>query len=161
MADPNVLNPGFEADLASWTKNDGDASVTWTRDGSITHNASLGSSKLDNTVAGADDYIFQDLNNLGQGFTPGTTHTVSAWYNVTSFTAGAVSNRGIFIVTFPSSFVFSGPTITAVTADWVNSSVTFALGPIETGFEIRLYSPQGTIFWDDVARDLAPLGAFQ
>lgn len=147
-----VLNPGFEVDLSSWTKQDADVSTTWTRDTTVTNGGSVGSSKLVNTVAGADDYIFQDVNNLGLGLNPGETYIVTAWVNVTVFTAAAVSNRGLAATTFPSGTLFhTGGDITASTGGWILLTLPVQMPANQLGLEVRLYAPQGTTYWDDVS----------
>ena len=146
MALRQVTNPGFEVDLASWVKVDGDASVTWTRDTDITNGGSAGSSKLVNTVAGADDYI-RGEGNITTGFWVPGTYTVTAYCNCTDFTAGALSNRGILVIGVTGGSATA--TLTGVTDGWVRLETSIALSNTHTGISIRLYAPQGTVYWDD------------
>jgi hypothetical protein len=156
-----VANPGFEVDLANWTKNDSNASTTWTRDTSETHDGSAGSSKLVNTNAGEDDYINQPINEIGIGLNPGGLYRVTAWVNCTVFTSGAVENRGLFVVSAQTNAVVLDD-LTAATAGWVQKSVVLPMPLTDTGLGIRLYAPQGTTYWDDIelaeANEFVPLG---
>jgi hypothetical protein len=152
-----VINPGFEVDLANWTKTDSNASTTWTRDTSETHDGSAGSSKLVNANAGEDDFIDQSINNIGLGLNPGGLYRVTAWANCTVFTSGALENRGLFVVGYNSGSTFRDD-LSAATGGWVQKSVQVTLASIDTGLVIRMYAPQGTIYWDDI--ELAEINEF-
>lgn len=146
----NVTNPGFEIDLSDWTKTDADASTTWTRDTGTTNGGSAGSSKLVNTAAGADDFISQFFSIQGNR----SPLLVTAWVNVTAFTAAATGNRGFVIVDAGSLF---SDDITAATAGWVLKQHVYVPKAGSTSIQIRLYAPQGTTFWDDIAaREYGP-----
>lgn len=139
----NVLNSGFEVDLSSWTLTDTDASVTLTRDTATTNAGSAGSAKMVNTVAGADDHFSQQIT-----VTPGE-YQVTAWVNVTVFTAAALSSGGLWAQAKPGN-VTTRSNITAATSGWEQRSVSVTVTPSDTSILIRLYAPQGTVFWDDV-----------
>lgn len=141
---PDVPNPGFEVNLASWSKSqDVDSSLTWTRDTVTTHDGSAGSSKVVQTAAGVDEFVSVPVT-----ISPGTRYIVSVWVNVAAFTAGALSNRGLLAIATPSN-TFANTTITAVTAGWVQHSVEILTGPSDTTLTLRTYAPQGTAYWDD------------
>lgn len=140
-----IINPGFEVDLSGWSKNDADASTTWTRDTTITNAGSAGSSKLVNTVAGADDYITP--TGSVSGIPPSTLVEGRAWVNVTAFTAAAVGNRGLALVS--AGNLVTAP-ITAATTGWVELAVQTTTAAAGGLVEFRLYAPQGTTYWDDV-----------
>jgi hypothetical protein len=151
MPDPLVLNPDFDVDLSNWALTDtAPASVTWTRDTTTVHSGA-GSSKLVNTSAGADDFIGQFVDSAGLGLIGSRTYLLTAWLNVTSFTAAAVSNRGLMVVSQPSNAVAISDDITAATSGWVQKLIVFQLPTTDTGISIRLYAPQATLFWDDVS----------
>lgn len=144
----SVVNPGFEADLSSWSLSDPNASVTWTRDTSVTNAGSAGSSKFVQVDAGADDFIQQSPAATG-----GLTYTLSAWVNVTAFTAAAILNRGLYYIQLPGGSA-GGVTITAATSGWVNLSLDITMASNTTSVSIRLYAPQGTTYWDDISLEL-------
>lgn len=141
-----VLNPGFEVDLASWTLVDANpASVTRTRDTTTTNAGSAGSMKMVNTGSG-DDHTDQTIS----GGVDGVRYTVSAWVNCTVFTAGATGNRGLRVEDIGLQIVVDD-LLTAATSGWVLKSVVVPLPAGGGGLIIRLYSPNGTVYWDDVS----------
>jgi hypothetical protein len=144
-------NPGFELQaglpIFNWA-NVTTVNTTPTVDTSVVHGG-IRSLKLVNTAAGEDSY-YEMLGGGDRIFDrcmPGVTYTVTAWLNCSVFTAGALSNRGLML-----REVAVGTTqvdITSTTAGWVQLSCSIlAVG--FRGIAIRLYSPQGTVNWDDV-----------
>jgi hypothetical protein len=153
---PYVLNPGFEGSLASWALTDADASCTATLETTITNAGSAGSLKMVNTGTGKDDFMRQDINAAASLVPSGYVYQVTAWYNCTVFTSGATGNRGLTLVASPSNDLTNTP-ITAATAGWVQIVCFAKLRTTDKGLVIRLYSPQGTIYWDDISyQQVAP-----
>lgn len=150
---PNrITNPDFESGAASWTAQGG---VTFTAD-TTTFMTGTKCAKLVNTVAGADAYISQIHNVSANPI--GRLLTVSAWFQIQSLTAapyGDPWNRGIFIASSYGGVVIdsNGYAIDQATprSDWVKGTATLWIPPnLAPQVEVRLYAPQGTIYWDDV-----------
>jgi len=139
---PPVLNPNFETDLSNWALTDsGVASVTYTRDTTVFHSG-VAAAKLVNTTAAEDSFIQQQFT-----VTPGLNYTITVWYNVTAFTAAALSNRGIVAFSGTGADLTSF-NITAATSGWVQ--VQIQLNPCTTTMSVRLYAPQATVYYDDI-----------
>jgi hypothetical protein len=143
-----ITNPSFETDETGWTLTDADASVTKTRTTDRAYSGQY-SIKLINTDAGDDDRIAAAISGLDAS----TAYTVSAWLFIESLTAGAVSDRGIYA--YDANDVggtAKTATITSVTplGSWVRLSVTVTMSASPGNLVVRLYSPQGTIYWDSV-----------
>lgn len=149
---PNlVTNPDFESGATGWTANN----VTFTQP---TNNFVTGSksAKLVSTSAWADTQIHQNGIVAGPNGV-GVLVTASAWFFIETFTAAAFGNLGLYIE--------GGPTGSANTinnyfpidnatrrGEWQKTlGVTLWVPPGETwDINVRLYGPQGTIYWDDV-----------
>lgn len=98
------------------------------------------------TTAGGDTYISQTLDCL-----PSQVYTLRAWRYVASITAGAIGNRSLF---YSDDAGTSGGTFTlssgATTGTWVLDTLTLTTGANATTVNVRLYVPQGTVYWDEV-----------
>lgn len=144
-----VRNPSFEntTPLAGWTLSDnGASSLTGTASTDRGH-AGPTSIKLVNANAGEVDFA----EYLLSGLTNGTTYTASAYLYVSTITGAAVQNRSINVVNAGGGAdLASDTTLTTshVTGQWVRKTVRFI--PTDGGARIRLYSPQGTVYWDAV-----------
>jgi hypothetical protein len=144
MAD--VVNPDFEVDLSGWTKVDsGTVSLTDTRDTGTFHSGAA-SLKLVDTLTVEDDYYKQSVSTKA-----GFRYSFEAWCNCTVFTGGAVGNFGIWAQTGLANFDTYSKTLTAVTNGWQLFSLEFPVRGPDDQVEIRLYAPNGTVFWDDVS----------
>ena len=99
---------------------------------------------LTNPTAGTDAYVFQTAK-----MTPNTVYTATAWVDASGLKAPATLGRGL--VAWDQQ---NGPLYTAKLerrrAGWRQLSVTFVSGPDPGGVEVRLYAPQGSVYWDDV-----------
>jgi hypothetical protein len=136
-----VVNPSFETNLTSWTLVDADASVTRTRSTEQSRYGSY-SVKMVNTDAGDDDH-----NRITFAASASTAYTITAWVRVTTFTAGAQSNRGLGVYDGTN---FEITTITAANEQWERHEITLTTAVGASSLEIRLYAPQGTVYWDGV-----------
>jgi hypothetical protein len=74
---------------------------------------------------------------------------VSAWVYVASITAAAISNRGLGIWDNFTDLYSTLDTSHAV-GRWVKHTVSLAVNAGATFLEIRLYGPQGTVYWDAI-----------
>lgn len=139
-------NPSFRVNITDgWTLTDADASVTATRN-AIYAKFGAYSLKLINTDAGDNDFMYHRI----AGLTANTKYTVTAWTYVATFTAGAQSDRGLYAYDTADAGTGQGQTITAATTGWVRKEVTVTMSAAPGSLEIRLYSPQGTIYWDAI-----------
>ena len=138
-----IVNATFDSDITSWTKTDaGGASVTGTWDSGTYHTAS-GSLKVVNTTSTEDSYYSQNISGLKGGI-----YEIEAWVNCTAFTSGAVNNRCLFGYDTGANTNSGFTTLTATTSGWVKHR---ALVPVSGGtLSIRLYAPNGTVYYDDV-----------
>ncbi len=152
-----VTNPGFEVDLSNWTLTDANASCTFTRDTTVTNFGSAGSAKLVNTAAGENDYIEHVYIAYNLKGKPGP-YIVSAWVNVTVFTAGAFSNRGMHAYDDGAGGAPVDSLITGVTSGWERRFLVFILEPTASSIHLDLYSPQGTVYWDDIGVSSPSIG---
>ncbi len=142
-----VVNPSFEVNITDgWAETDADASMTPTR--SVTYaREGVASLKLVNADAGDDDYM---ETNVGAGDAE-TDYTITAWVKCTAFTAGATGDRGLLAYDADDAGgTIQADTITAVTNGWVKQQVTITTTATPGAIIVRLYGPQGTVYWDAV-----------
>lgn len=137
-------NPSFEANTTGWTliNTSGSMNVAQT---TLDAYIGTGSVRITGSPANANDFIRQNF-----AVAASTTYTISAWVNVTLFTAGALSNRGILAYDTADVGTLQNTTITGTTAGWERHSVTVTTSATPGTLEVRLYSPQGYLFWDAV-----------
>lgn len=150
---PTLLNGGFEdfsGSIFPWTTVDVTtlSSVTSGIDTSVVHSA-LRSLKIVNTAAGEDDFVRQQgLNENPSLFSvTGVIYTISGWVNCTSFTAAAILNRGLAMIV---DGAIGSSDITGVTSGWEYRTVSRPVATTNGQIAIRLYAPQGTIYYDDL-----------
>ena len=103
--------------------------------------------KLTATAAGGDPYA-----EFHAEAKPSTTYTVSAWLYVESITAAAIGNRAMMaldtpMTAAPADFSLSTSHATGV---WTRKVVRITTGASATALSVRLYCPQGTVYWDCV-----------
>lgn len=104
--------------------------------------------------AGVDTYLRQYIPFSTGAI--GDLFDVSAWCYISpnATFAPAFGQNGIFIQWIVSSVVVAGPAIQQITENtgqgqWVRLDVQLELPPNQTGvLEVRLYAPQGVIYWD-------------
>lgn len=141
-------NPSFETDTttpAGWTGS----SLTTTTTTIATDVALYGkqSLKLVNSTAAQDAFYFHTISGLSAS----TAYTISVWVNCPAFTAGAFSNRCLFAYdTANSGATLQTATLTAATNGWVRLQVTVTMTATPGNLQVRLYAPQGTIYYDGV-----------
>ena len=145
-----VTNPSFEGGTTGWTWTDSNASgstpaATNTYGYYHTGTAAL---RLSNTTSNENDYMSFNVTGLAAS----TTYTISAWCRVVSFTAGALSNRGLTAYDLDNTSTLQTTTITATADEWVRHVVTVTTTATAGShtIQIRLYAPQGYVLWDSV-----------
>lgn len=137
-------NPSFETNLTGWAEVDnGAASMVPAR---VASSGRYGRSSLElvNSAGGEDDYEWIRITP-----TVSVTYTVSAWLYVSAITAAALSNRGLGIWDGTTDLYTTLDTSHAV-GRWVRHTKSLAVGGGATFLEIRLYGPQGTVYWDGI-----------
>lgn len=143
-----ITNPSFEV-AGTWTGIEGtsNGSLAATVPSADRGYIGAASAKLVNTAAGDDDYLRFILN----GLTAGVTYNVSAYAYLSAFTAQAAGSRAILIFSSPSTTNVTVASLTTTTTGiWVRYDCNTTISAGESQMEIRLYSPQGTIYWDNV-----------
>lgn len=144
-------NPSFEnTALPNTTMSTALAANGGTKTSSTTH-AFAGSAcmKSSCTASGLDTYI--TLSSIS-GIFASTQYTASAYIWVETITGAAVSNSCMWAGNQSGSgytATFDLPS-THTTGQWVRHSITFTTGASDTGIQIRLYVPKGTVYWDGV-----------
>lgn len=104
-------------------------------------NAGKASVKGIGFLAGQDSYLTQTIK-----VRPGTTYSISAFVNAPTFSSGALGDRGLYVDDGTGNPQIA--TLTATTSGFSNRAVTYT--PVSSWLEIRLYIPQGLVYWDDV-----------
>lgn len=135
--------------LSSWTSSGPDTAAS---DTTIKIEGAK-SGKLVESTAGADSYIYQNVSVTAGGV--GELITVAAWYYIESFTAAALDSRGLFVEvengSTVESFDFAVIDDQTPRLAWQRAEVTVWMAPNTTRtVNVRLYAPQGTIYWDAV-----------
>jgi hypothetical protein len=103
--------------------------------------------QLSNSNAGEADYISYTQGSL----TASATYVVSAWIYCPNFVAGAVSNRGLYAYDSANEGTTSKTTtITSTTDGWERHQVSVTVTGTPTSLVVRLYGPQGTVYWDGI-----------
>jgi hypothetical protein len=100
--------------------------------------------ELSNTASGKDVYAYQDL-----AVKPNTHYTVSAWVNARALRRPAADGRGLLIWDMQDGLVYT-LRLTSRTDGWKRLSVTFRTRAYARDVQIRLYAPEGHVFWDAV-----------
>lgn len=150
-----IANGGMEtAGLASWTA----VGTTATRDTAHRINGTY-AAKLVQATAGTDTYLKQSVSITAGGV--GALMTVAAWFYVSStgYVGTASGGRGLFlqrsvsgvVADFDFATLDNGDGGDAVRDAWQRRKVTIQIPPNATqDVEVRLYSPGGSIWWDEV-----------
>jgi predicted phage tail protein len=146
----NLLNnSGFESavDLENWTKI-----ISFTGSSS-TDRALSGtkSAKFVHTTSGQDSYLYQQYTG---SVLPSTTYTFTAWVYVNSITGGAVDNRSVLIYDGTLSNADLTLSSSHATGVWTKKSVTFTTSASPSFIEVRIYAPNGTVYWDNCQVEL-------
>lgn len=140
----NLLpNSSFEQALTGWWVNAVDSCAV------STERALVGaqSLKLVETTVGADSFAVVSI-----AAKPSTTYTASAWLYVESITAAAIDNRAMMVMDTPFT---TSPTDFSLSTDhpvgvWTRKVLRITTGASATALNVRLYCPQGTVYWDCV-----------
>lgn len=142
----NLLrNPSFErSTLTPWTVTGGTVLAVRSADSSI---VSPYSAKLENSSAGAGHYLGQLVPCR-----PSTQYTLAAFLRNNGITSGALDNRSISLSDLPLVAYAQDATLTTghPLFTWTLKMVSITTGPAATQLDVRLYSPQGTVYWDAV-----------
>jgi hypothetical protein len=140
-----LLNPSFErASIGPWTVVGGTVATVRSTDTQVVQGHSV---KVDNSTAGADHHLRQLFSCK-----PSTAYTLSAFVYNHSVTAGAVDNRSISLSDIPLVAYAQDATLTAAHPQfvWTLKYITIVTGPSATQVDVRLYAPQGRVYWDAV-----------
>ena len=144
-----LTNSSFENTTqvdSGWTRNNGTGSLTVAAQTGQRITGAQSVSLTGNTT-GSDTFLQQQITVL-----PNTTYTFSAWrYVPGAITGGANGNRSIYMR--DGSGVGTAFTTTLVvgvtTGVWVRESVTMTTQATTTFVQVRLYAPNGTVYWED------------
>lgn len=149
-----LTNPSLEI-AGTWTGIEGtsNGSLTATVPSADRGYIGANSGKLVNTAAGDDDYLRFTLT----GLTAGVQYCVSAYAYLSAYTAQAAGSRAILIFSAPSTTNIVTATLSDTTTGvWIRYEAATTIAAAETQMEIRLYSPQATIYWDNVLVEPGP-----
>ena len=139
----NLLpNSGFEQALTGWSAINVDSYAVSTERALV----GVRSLKLVETTAGAETYVMMTISARAN-----TSYVFSAWLYVESITAGAIANRSILAV--DSGGVAANDlslTSSHPTGVWTRKVLRITTGASATTLNVRLYCPQGTVYWDCV-----------
>jgi len=150
----NIIdNPSFEVDLSGWTVIDyGTPSLTLIRDTTQMY-AGVASAKVVNTEIAEFDNVIYNIT----GIETGVTYTLSAYCNCTVYTGGSYDDKALQLVAnHPLETTAAATYIYAITSGWVRHSISLYVPPGCTSLDIRLYGPQGTIYWDALLLEIEP-----
>jgi hypothetical protein len=137
-----VVNPSFEKSGA-WILMDTNTVSLRMRRTISRHRSGSYSLELINSASGADDYVYQNLSVV-----PYKRYTVSAWVH-TRAKPLASNDRGLFLWDVEDGLV-SNTTIGPANKGWRHLELLFTTLAPARDVQIRLYAPQGRVFWDDV-----------
>jgi hypothetical protein len=140
-----LINPSFErVALAPWTVTGGTVAAVRSVDTAFVQTYSV---KLDNSTAGAGHYLGQLVPCR-----PSTQYTLAAFVRNNGITASALDDRSISISDLPLVAYAQDATLTTSHPlfTWTLKQVSITTGPSATHLDVRLYSPQGTVYWDAV-----------
>jgi hypothetical protein len=142
----NLLrNSGFEdaTALSSWSVIKVGGSLVASKDTSIFRSGTSSLKLVQNDSL--DNWVHQQVP-----VKPNTTYTVSAWCYATSINADSFSNRALFVYDRYSAQSDNSMSTAHVLNTWVRKVVKITTKTSATYLEVRLYSPNGTIYWDEV-----------
>jgi hypothetical protein len=94
---------------------------------------------------GVDPFMYQSVP-----VQPSTQYVFTAWLYVQSITAGVTGNRSILIYDGFGSAQDVSLSSSHATGVWVRKQVTLVTNAAATALEVRLYAPNGTVYWDAV-----------
>lgn len=138
-----LINPSFERPaLSPWTVTGGTVAAVRSVDSMIIGTYSV---KLDNSTAGGGHYLGQLVPCK-----PNTLYTLAAFVRSNGITAGALDDRSISLSDIPLVAYAQDATLTVghPLYTWTLKQVSITTGPSATQLDVRLYSPQGTVYWD-------------
>lgn len=147
-----LVNGNFEAGTTGWTA----VGCTMTPVSSPVRRGST-AMKLVGTTTFGEQYIYQQV--VVTGTAVGTALTAAAHFNIDSWTGPAIYNRGLFLQSVDSGTVETFNDEEGVIDDdtalgldeWQRDEATEWVPPNATRtIEVRLYCPNGTIYWDEV-----------
>ncbi len=149
-----VTNPGFETSTRGWGVN-GLRSLHVRRAAAAARSGTHGL-QLSNSVPHQDAYVFQNLAVKRR-----TDYEVSAWVNARALRQPAAGERGLLVWDASAGRLYTVP-LTHDTRGWKHLSFRFPTRAHNGDIQIRLYAPEGRVFWDEVrlgARGPAGAGA--
>jgi len=136
-----LANSGFEAStLQSWAQS-GTLTAALTASQKYSGSQSM---QLTCATSGADAYMYGRYANP----LPNTQYTFSAWVYVASITGAPLGNRAIFVYDGSMGTQTSTMTTGRATGVWVRETATFTTSAAPSYLELRLYAPQGVVYWD-------------
>jgi hypothetical protein len=140
-----LLNPSFErSTISPWAITGGTVTAVRSADAQIVQPYSV---KVDNSTSGGGHYLGQLV-----ACRPSTAYTLSAFVYNHSVTAGAIDNRSISLSDVPLVAYAQDATLNAAHPQfvWTLKFVTITTGPSATLLDVRLYAPQGRVYWDAI-----------
>jgi hypothetical protein len=139
-SDREIFFDSFATDFANWLPNDTNTSMGATLETGL---------KLFNANANEDDYMFRTIP-----IEPNTTYVLSADLSIQSFTGAAILNRGFYAITIDMTGNYNSTSI----SDNITSAnsaghkqITLTTRANDRWMVIRLYAPQGTVYWNSVS----------
>jgi O-antigen ligase len=139
-----VTNPSFERSLHGWGVNRAGGRALRIRGTASAAHSGTHSLVLLNSKPDEDAYVFQSLAVKSK-----TTYAVSAWVNAQALRLPAAGRRGLLVWDGQGGVLYTVP-LTHSTNGWKRLSFTFPTRAHAGDIQIRLYSPEGRVFWDDV-----------
>lgn len=148
---PNLLsNPSFEDGLTDWSDG-GAVTSSATTDAKVEGSHAL---RVVSSTAGGDIHEHQVISSV-EGHELGRLLTISAWYQLETFTAPAYANRGLFVEAIESGVVVAQSVVTIegtpTTGIWQRIETTLQVPPNKTwDIDVRCYAPEGSTLWDEL-----------
>ncbi len=142
-----VVNPGFETNRG-WQVEDSHTRSMRVRRVTTVHKSGSRSLELTNTSSNEADYVYENLS-----VKPRTKYEVSAWV---SSPAGLSSSEGsgLFVWEAQDGLTFN-VSLGRLDSGWKRVTVAFKTGRLAHDLQLRLYAPQGRVYWDDIAFGIA------
>ena len=135
-------NGGFEDGISEWADSGGAGTFTESQSLEYAHTGTY-SMKIVNDTSGNDRFMATNFVVPRPGF-----YIVKVWAKCTVHTASAYTGRWLFAADASEPIPGYQQTWVNAVTDWVELSVTVE-AKADSLLHIRLYCPQGTIYYDD------------
>jgi hypothetical protein len=137
-----ITSPSFEASLRGWAVG-GSRSVRMLRTAAVAR-AGTHSLQLSNSKSDEDSYAFQNL-----AVRPKRDYALTVWVDARGLQQPALGGRGVLVWDAQDGVTYTVP-LTSATNGWKRLSFTFPTHAKAKDVQIRLYAPEGRVFWDSV-----------